>query len=231
MSDRATRLTGLYAAIAATAAVVLSPLLALSYFATDDGAEALTTGTVSAWAHPARDLAASLLTWASPDRVYATYTQAFLLLFPAVILCALAVRARRTPARRTERWGWRIALLGYGLATLGLATASLALAGGNTNVAALNVAFLALMIPGMLFSAAGSSTLGIALLRDHSQSPVPASLLALAFPSMLVLSAVLGHNSIGMLPLMLAWGITGLRLRRDPQSAVPRAVSVAAAQR
>jgi hypothetical protein len=36
-------------------------------------------------------------------------------LFPAAFLCARAVRAHRFPARGSERWGWRIALAGYGL--------------------------------------------------------------------------------------------------------------------
>ena len=61
----ATRLTGLYAVLAAAAAVFFSPLLALSYFATADGAQELETGTVSAWADPARDIVGGLLTWAS----------------------------------------------------------------------------------------------------------------------------------------------------------------------
>jgi hypothetical protein len=41
MSDRATRLTGLYAVIAVSAAALLSALLALSYLATNAGAEEL----------------------------------------------------------------------------------------------------------------------------------------------------------------------------------------------
>jgi hypothetical protein len=66
---RRLRFTGLYAAMAAGAAIIVSPLLALSWFATEGGAEALGTGTVSAWTEPARDLAGALLAWAGPDRV------------------------------------------------------------------------------------------------------------------------------------------------------------------
>jgi hypothetical protein len=117
----ATRLTGLYAVFAAVTVTLLSPLLALSYFATADGAEELEIGTVSGWAEPGRDLAGALLTWASPDRVYATYVQLFALLFPAVFLCARAVRARRSAGGgRFERVSWRISLTGYGLLALGL---------------------------------------------------------------------------------------------------------------
>jgi hypothetical protein len=112
MSDRRIRLTGLYAALAAGAALLFSPLLALSYFATESGASALEAGTVSAWARPASDLLAGLLTWAAPGRVYATYVQAMALLFPALFLCAQIIRARRPAATgRLERWGWRIALI------------------------------------------------------------------------------------------------------------------------
>ena len=99
-----TRLSGLYAMLAAAAAVPFAPLLALSYFGIDEGADELSVETVAAWADPARDLAGGLLTWASPDRVYATYVQMFALLFPAVLLCALTTHApsarRRAPAAR-----------------------------------------------------------------------------------------------------------------------------------
>ncbi len=212
MSDRASRLTGLYATIAAAAALLLSPLLALSYFATGEGAEELELGTVSAWSDPAGDLAGGLLTWASPDRVYATYVQAFALLFPAIFLCARVIRARRTPAGRNERWGWRIALTGYALAGVGLVAASVALLPAEPDSAAVNVVFLALMLPGMLVSVLGSTVLGIALLRDRYRPWLTAWLLMLAFPSMVVVPTILGHNSLGMLPLMLAWGATGVTL-------------------
>lgn len=214
MSDRAARFAGLYAVIAAGIAVLISPLLALSYFATDEGAEELESGTVSAWADPARDLVGGLLSWASPERVYATYVQAFALLFPAVFLCAWAMRARRSPAGRTERWGWRIALVGYGLASVGLIAAFFVLFTGSTAGDALNVVFLTLLLPGMLVSAIGSTVLGIALLRDRYRPRITSWLLALAFPSMLVVPTVLGHNSLGMVPLIVGWGATGFQLWR-----------------
>jgi hypothetical protein len=214
MSDRSTRLTGLYAAIAAIAAVVLSPLLALSYFSIGEGADELENGTVRAWADPARDVVGGLLTWASPERVYATYVQAFALLFPAVFLCARAVRAHRFPARGQERWGWRIALAGYGLAAVGLVAASFVLIPGSTDSTPLNIVFLTMLLPGMFISAVGSTVLGIALLRSRYTPGLTPWLLTLSFPSMLVVPTVLGHNSLGMLTLMIAWGATGWQLWR-----------------
>lgn len=67
--DRAVRLAGLYAVLAAVASFLVTPLLALSYFATESGDEELEVGSVSAWAEPARDLAGGLLTFASADSV------------------------------------------------------------------------------------------------------------------------------------------------------------------
>ncbi len=97
MSARATRLTGLYAMIAALAAVVLSP-------------------------HHLGIARARLCDLRAGVR----------LLLPAVLLCAWAVRARRSPAGHNERWGWRIALVGYGLASVGLVAAFFVLITGST---------------------------------------------------------------------------------------------------
>lgn len=217
-----TRLTGLYAVIAAGLSVLFSPLLALAYFATADGAEALEIGTVSAWADPARDLAGGLLTWASPDRVYSTYLQVLALLFPAVLLCAHVVRARRAQANgRLERWGWRITLTGYALMTIGVAAVAVILIPGNPGSGAANAAFLALMAPGMLIGIIGSTVLGTALLRGHYTPRSTAWLLTLAFPLMLIGSAVLGHNSLGLVPLFLAWGATGAQLWRGKPTRAP----------
>ena len=217
----ATRLTGLYAMFAAAASLLFAPLLALSYFATEDGAEDLEIGTVSAWADPARDLAGGLLTWASPDRVYSTYLQLLALLFPAVFLCARAVRARRpVPGGGLERWGWRIALAGYGLAAVGILAAAAVLFGGDPTSDALETVFLALMVPGMLITVIGSTVLGIALLRNGFMPRLTAWLLALAFPLLLVGSSVLGHNSLGMVPIFIAWGAAGSHLWRSESASV-----------
>lgn len=220
MSDRATRLAGLSAVIAAAAAVLVSPLLALSYFATDEGAAELEKGTVSAWADPGRDLAGGLLTWASPQRVYGTYWLLFWVLFAAVFVCARAVHARRSAGGgRLEHWGWRAALVGYGLGTVGAIAACVILVAGSTADAAIDVAFVALMLPATAIDVIGSTVLGIALLRSRYEPRITPWLLALVFPSMLVLPAVLGNLSLGLLPVLLAWGVTGLRLWRTEPAA------------
>jgi hypothetical protein len=221
MSDRATRLTGIYALIAAGAAVLLSPLLALSYFQTNEGADELESGTVSAWADPARDLVGGLLTWASPERVYGTYFLLFWVLFPSVFLCARTVRARRPAAGgRLERWGWRMALFGYGFGIVSLIVASMILVEGSTGGNTIDVVFLALMVPAMAIDIIGSTVLGIALLRDRYEPKLTAWLLALVLPSMLVIPGVLGNLSLGLLPVFIAWAVTGLQLWREDRPAL-----------
>jgi hypothetical protein len=215
MSERARRWIGLYAAVAALIAVLLSPLLALSYFATEEGRAELETGTVAVWAEPGRELAGGLLTWASPDRVYATYWQVFALLIPAMFLCAHAARSRRSPRGRTERWGWRGALTGYALEKVGFLAVFVALLVFDVHSTVVDVIFLGFGIPGLLISAVGSTLLGIGLIRAAYRPRVTSWLLALAFPSIVVVPAFLGNLSLGLVPFLVAWGATGLRLWRE----------------
>jgi hypothetical protein len=180
---------------------------ALSYFATEDGASQLKIGTVSASAEPARDLAGGLLSFASPDRVYTWYGRAFVLVMPALALVTWVACSRRPdPPKLGERWGWRIALTGYTLGTV------------RTGVAFwtpfLDAAYLFLMLPGMLLMFVGSTVLGIGLLRAGYRPRSTPWLLALSIPLMIVTSEVLGHNSLGLVPLLAAWATTGCRLLR-----------------
>lgn len=208
------RVVGFYAVVAGVASVVIAPLLALSYFAIPDGGSELQTATVAAWARPARSLAGGLLTFATPDRVYATYTQLMLLVFPSILVCALLAKAGREPGRGGERWGWRISLAGYTILNVGLLALFTLLFAADPNGSAVNMTFSLLMVPGMLISLIGSTVLGIALLRARYTPRLTAWLLTLSIPCMVVGSAVLGHNSLGLIALTLAWAATGGRLRR-----------------
>lgn len=227
MSERVRRWIGLYAAVAAAIAVLLSPLLALSYFATEDGRQELEVSTVSAWAEPGRDVAEGVLTWTSPDRVYGTYWQVFALLVPAMFLCASAARARRSAAGRTERWGWRVALTGYALEKVGFIAVFVALMATDIHSRAVDVIFIGFAIPGLLISAVGSTILGIALVRARYRPRATSWLLALAFPSILVVPAFLGNLSLGLVPFIVAWGLTGLRLWHEGERAPSSAAAAA----
>lgn len=226
MSPRTHHRIGSYAVIAAVAAFVLAPLLAIAYFATAEGAQYLESGTVAAWAEPGRDLTRRLVTFADAERVYATYTQVLALLFPAIFLSAAAVRSTRpTGISAPERWGWRLSLVGYGLFGAGLLLVALLLVGGNTGVAVIDVAFMALMLPGLLIGLVGSTVLGIAFMRAGFQPRTTVWLLALSLPLWFVGSGVLGHNSIGILPLFVAWAAAAWPSKAElAASAAPNAV-------
>src|SRR3954468_9193228 len=206
------RIVDLYPTNAAAVAVLVAPLLALSYFAIPDGADELKTGTVSAWADPARDTAGRLLTFASHDRVYATYVQLFTLLFPAVLLVAwLTWRQRRATATRSERWTWRGVLTGYLLITIGLVAVSLVLIAASPSGAVTNDVFVPFIVPGVLLGTLGSSVLGVLLIRRGYRPRLASWLLALSFPLWIVGSDVVGHNGVGLLPLLVAWAATSQR--------------------
>jgi hypothetical protein len=46
--------------------------------------------------------------------------------------------------------------------------------------------------------------------------------LLLAFPSLLAISTLLGHNGLALLPLFLAWAVTGLHLWREGPMSAPQ---------
>lgn len=206
MSDRGVRR---YSALAAGLWVIFSPLLATAYFATADGAESLEIGSVRAWSDPARNLAGGLLTFASADRVYATYTLVIAVLFPSVLLAARTIRRGRPDTiTRAERISWRVVLGAYGVFAGGLVVAALSLIpdpSGDNPV--LDPVFMIAMLPGLIIGAGASTALGISLLRGGFAPTAAAWLLALAFPLQIAASALLGHNSLGLFPLVLAWAI------------------------
>ena len=198
-----------YSIFASVIMVLFAPLLAMSYFATKDGAEMLGTGSVQAWAKPARNLFEPILTFASADRVYATYSLLIALVIPALPLAAWAVRRARLPLagtfeRRTSwvvaaAWTWFSASLLIVAVALQVKPAN---ASGNSVV---NVVFLAGMIPGLLIGCLASAPLGASLLRHGFLPRIAGLIITLALPLQIVGSGALGHNSIGLAPQMIAW--------------------------
>jgi hypothetical protein len=228
-SDRERWLGG-YAMGAAAVAVVVAPLLGLAWFATPDGADALGSASVAWWAEPARHALDPLLTWAGANRVYATYVQLVALLWPAVLLSAWHAFRRRPARTRPERVAWRVLLAGSLLMQAGLTWVSAYLVTGDPNGSAVDVPFLALMVPGTLLSTAGSTVLGCSLLRGRWTPRPTAWLLAVAFPFWFVVSIVLGHNGLGMLTMFLAWAVYGRRLRGGYEDTATPTVSAANAR-
>lgn len=224
MSATTVRATSRYAVAAATGAVVFSPLLALAYFATAEGAASAEEALLAAWIPPARDVAGGLVSFGSADVVYAVYTLVLAALFPAVVLAARVARSARPAQQRgSERWGWRLTLGGYMLFGIGLAVVSPLLLAFGPQAGIVNMMFLATMLPGLLVGLIGSTVLGIGLLRSGYRPRLAGWLLALALPLWFLGSAGLGHNSLGLVPQFVAWAVAAGSLGRsgEPAAAVP----------
>ncbi|WP_369070276.1 hypothetical protein [Kineococcus terrestris] len=202
-----------WAVVAAAGACVVVPLLALSWFRTPDGAPALVP-PVTWWAEPADRLLEPLLGFGSPARVYATWLVAAAVLFPAVLVSVVSARRERRPATRVERGSWVVVVVGAGLSLAGVALVGGVLSADPTGSPVVDLAYLSLMLPGQLLVLTGSTVLGVSLLRSRWAPRAAAWWLAAALPLALVLSTVLGHNSFGMLPLFLAWGVRGAHVLR-----------------
>ena len=204
---------GRAALTAAVAGTVLAPIAALSRFATEDGKSDLESGAVRAWAEPAADALAPLLDWASADTVYETYGKLWAPILLATVLCAFAVRRRRSPTG-AETWGWRLALTGLVGMTAGVAC--------TYWTPWLDEFFVVTMLF-LLIAMIGAIVLGIALLRRGFRPRATPVLLLLWLPLMVVLSGLIAMGA-ALLPALWAWAIAGQSLETarvdDPRQSV-----------
>lgn len=196
---------GYLALVAACAGTVLAPVHALSRFATADGAGDLDSAVVRSWAVPAARWLRPLLDWSDPMTVYTAYGRVWLPILLAATACAFAVRRHRDPVG-LERWGWRLAIPGYVLATASIV--------GDYWTPWMNESFAYLGIPGLLISVAGSTVLGIALLRRRFRPRLTGWLLATWLPAMVALSGLIALGA-ALLPMLWAWALAGRILRTD----------------
>lgn len=221
-SREAQRRIGRLAWVMAWVALVVGQLHALARHQTEDGKADLDLPLTAFWAEPAGDALRPLLDWASPDAVYLTYGKLWLPVFVTFTLCAFVVRRRRQPVG-VEKWAWRVALTGYTLACVAVA-AEYWTQWGAMNDGLLEVVFLA-SVPIMLLTMLGSSFLGIVLLRRGLR--LPAWLLALTFPLVLVITAITSLGNV-VLPIAFAFGILGRRVALAEQEPELQTTPVAA---
>jgi uncharacterized membrane protein YedE/YeeE len=201
-----TRISGALAVIGGLIGILNAPLLALSYFATPDGAESLEPAWVAAWAAIARPVLAPLLTFDSPDVVYAIYGGMMSLVFVGFLAGLLGLHSLQAPrAGRLENVGFWLSVIGAALLLLGVI--------GAYWIGALDLSFFAFLIPGLLATMLGTFIFGIGTLRARGAPRVAAWLLILgSLPGIIVLAGLVGHNSGGLLLIDIAWIIIGLRL-------------------
>ncbi len=187
---------------------------------TPDGREDLEAPLTRAWSEPVSEAVRPLLAWADADTVYVTYGKLWLFVFGAAALCAFVTRAGRSPVG-LERWGWRIALPGHVLMTCGVVFT-------YWTPWWMDVAFLVLAPPGLLLTLAGSTALGIALLRRRFAPRASAWLLALVIPLFAALGQAVSFGG-ALMPVAVAWALVGWRLARPATAGAPSAATARSA--
>ena len=213
LSDIAVRRSGLAAVVLAVASIPLAPLNALARMQTESGLSDLDNPRASWWAEPAMEaLGPWLLDFADVDVVYVTYGKFYLLAVVAVLACALAAWSRRpSELRWTERWGWRLTVVGYSVMCVGHLTAYWLLA--------VEVGFAVILLS-MLIGIFGNVLLGIGLLRGGFRPRLAAVLILLDLPLSLVL-VEMSTMALSMWPMVAAWGLIGWNLWRTPAHLSP----------
>lgn len=195
-------------------ALALAPIHALARFATVAGSEDLESPIVRAWAEPAADLLAPLMTWSDPDTVYISYGKLWLVVIAVAVAAAITSQRSRAPIG-AERWAWRVAISGYAIVALGIFV--------TYWTPWLEPGFGVVMV-GMLVGMLGSTVLGVMLLRSSYRPVTTGWLLALWIPLLFVLSSVVALGA-GLLPLVWAWALATRRAPRghpSPIREVPR---------
>ncbi|NPD03781.1 hypothetical protein HN031_03665 [Nocardioides sp. zg-1308] len=208
LSDTTVRRCGLAAVVLAVASVPLAPLNSLARMRTPDGRSDLENPMAAWWAEPAMDaVGPRLLDFAGASTVYLTYGKFNLLAVLAVLACAVAALSRR-PGRlgRIERWGWRLTL-----------TSLAVMCAGQLVVYWLGVVdegYLVVLLA-MLVGIFGNALLGLGLVRSGFRPRPAAWAVLLNLPLSVALVSV-ATQATGMWPMMLAWGLIGWSLWRDP---------------
>ena len=217
------RQIGRFAWVMAWVGLVVGQLHALARFSVPEHAEDLTDYPLTAaWAEPAIELLAPLLTWGDPDLVYVTYGKIWLPVFVAFTLCAAVVRRRREPAG-FERAVWWLAIFAYSAACLGVFLDYWTQWSGDYNV--LFQVGTWVTFPALGLTLIASTLLGATLLLKRFRPALPAVLLALMIPAALAITSVTSLGS-AVLPVMFAFGILGRRIARTEPVATRQPVTV-----
>jgi hypothetical protein len=211
LTPDARRWAGLAAVVGGVVGLLYWPLHSLAYFATESGSDSEGLLKPTEWL---REPLEPLLDWSSPDTVYVTYGKIIIVPAAGFLLGLVAVRAA-LPAvtARLVRWGFRISIVGNVLVLVGLVI--------EYWLELVDLGF-AIDFPAFLILLAGSTMLGIGMLRERSAPRVGAWLLALAIPLVLGCTLLIGHLSAGLIPLDLAWIVLGWWAWSDGRAHVPR---------
>ncbi len=154
-----------------------------------------------AWGEPATRALRPLLDWSDPWTVYVTYGKIWIPACAAFTAAAYLVYLRRRPAG-TERWLWRVALVGYALMTLSVM--------GDYLTPWMDQMFV-IGIGAILLIGFGGIPFGIVLLRNGFRPRVTPVLLIIFIPFLFAATTVTSLGS-ALLPLMWGWAASARRV-------------------
>lgn len=176
---------GLAAMLGSALGIVVAPVITSAYSMTEEGA-----GSTSPWEPALSSLLGPLLAFAPPETVYATYGKAYLLVFLGLLLgLAGLYNWRRGLAGRLERWGFGLSFVGIVLNLFGNIPDYWM--GENILGERLHtLGFAVGTMLGLLLLIAGSTVLGIAVLRAGGAPHLGAWLLVLTLPGIILLTLI-----------------------------------------
>lgn len=205
-SSELIRWGGIGAVLGSILGILVSPIITSAYSFTEDGA-----GQNPPWEPVLSDLLGPLFGFASPDGVYATYGKMYFVVFLSFLLGLIALRTLQGGSvGRLGHWGFRLSLTGVVLNLFGNIPDYWF--GEDTWFEALGFFFGTVL--GLLLLLAGSTMLGIALLRAGTMTRLGAWLLILSLPG-IVLLTLAGFGNIPSGPALwfsLAWLVLGYAL-------------------
>ena len=197
---------GLAAMLGSVLGILVAPVITSAYSLSEDGA-----GLSPPWEPAFSDLLGPLFGFANPEAVYSTYGKLYFVVFLGLLLGLVAFRVQqRGHAGRLGEWGFRLSLIGVVLNLFG----NIADYWVGEDTWFEELGFILGELLGLLSLLAGSTMLGIALLRSGTPTRLAAWLLVLSLPGNVLLPLV-GFANIPSGPALwfcLAWLVLGYAL-------------------
>ena len=226
MSTTQIRWGGLAAMAGGALGILCSPIYALAYFATRDGASMLKEPWVAAWAGAVRPVLEPFLTFAQPQDVYLTYGKLLTFVWLGWMAGLLSLHALQSAsAGRRETWGFRLAFVGTVLVIVGSIGVYWL---GSIWWAASSYFFFAFMVPALLLFNVGFLLFGAGTLRAKVAPRLGAWLLTVGgFPGIILLTLLFGQIAPSLMLINLAWVVLGYALFSKASARAKRPAHVA----
>jgi len=193
--------------VACLGLLLVAPFHAVAYFSTPDGADSATAPLARVYAPALREELPGAFGFGEPHDVYVAYGRVTSVLIAAFALGLLPLREAHAPlTTRLQRWGFGLAIFGNTFVGLGAIV--------EYYTPFLDLAFVALALPGLLSTIVGYTVLGAALVRTRVVPRALAWLFAVSGPSIIALTALLGHIPFGFSLFGLTWLWAGVWLLR-----------------